>query len=72
MIRKKKIQSNEGLGNRDRQDENTKSRVGFLPHYDKWHTIRFLFIFFFVLLISSCQEWLFSNAKKDDFTFLHL
>jgi len=47
MIRKKKIQSNEGLGNRDRQDENTKSRVGFLPHYDKWHTIRFLFIFFF-------------------------
>jgi len=37
-----------------------ESRVGFLPHCDKWHTISF----FFVLLISSCQEWLISNTKK--------
>lgn len=46
--------------------------------WDSCHTMTngtqsdFCSFFFFVLLISSCQEWLFSNAKKDDFTFLHL
>lgn len=72
MIRKKKFNPTKDLGTGI--DKMKIPKV----EWDSCHTMTngtqsdFCSFFFFVLLISSCQEWLFSNAKKDDFTFLHL